>query len=506
MSRSDLSIAESLLQDGGHRPRAIAIADPAEPGASLNPGDLVLGVGVSGTVAVELIQLAAAAAATGVVLRRPPGAAANHLAKQAQSSGIALHWLSDEMSWTDLHRQLVEALSPVPIAVDDELADLAQTIATLTGGLVTIEDTAARVLAYSRSSDEVDDLRRLSILGRSGPAPYLALLREWGIYDRLASSEEVVEIDEHPESGVRRRLAVGVFAGDRQLGTIWVQQGQDDFPPHAKQALLGAARVTASQLVAQRSQTPSRSVATDVGALLDGRSTSVPIEFGRAARKPCAVAVFDVGERSSNRAADRLELDELAGIVTVQAAAYRRDAVVSQLDGRIYLLLPSLEGTASATAVLTEAVAAARRHLHPHTRGALGPLVDSMAGAARSRRGADRALNLGLADRLVTFEAARPALLTRIVSEAVNNDTDLHDPRLTALAADEPELARTLLHYLDTGSDAARVATDLRVHVTTVRYRLRRALEQADLDLTDPDIRLATQLQLRAAGVLHPTR
>jgi len=362
------------------------------------------------------------------------------------------------------------------------------------------------VLAYSRSSDEVDDLRRLSILGRSGPAPYLALLREWGVYDRLASSEEVVEIDEHPESGVRRRLAVGVFAGDRQLGTIWVQQGQDDFPPHAKQALLGAARVTASQLVAQRSQTPSRSVATDVGALLAGRTISVPTEFGRAARKPCAVAVFDLGEHSSNRAAERLELDELAGIVTVQAAAYRRDAVVSQLEGRIYLLLPSLEGTASATAVLTEAVAAARRHLHPRARGAVGPLVDSMAAAARSRRGADRALNLGLADRLVAFEAARPALLTRLVTEAVTNDADLHDPRLTSLVADEPELARTLLHYLDTGSDAARVATDLHVHVTTVRYRLRRALEQAELDLTDPDVRLAAHLQLRAAGVLHPTR
>src|SRR6185437_11122808 len=154
----------------------------------------------------------------------------------------------DSVSWRQLHAALTARLDRSRPA-GDELADLAQTIATLTGGLVTIEDTAARVLAYSRSSDEVDELRRLSILGRSGPAGYLALLREWGVYDRLATPEEVVEIAEHPATGMRRRLAIGVFAGERQLGTIWVQQGSTEFGPHARQALLGAARLTAEQLI-----------------------------------------------------------------------------------------------------------------------------------------------------------------------------------------------------------------------------------------------------------------
>ena len=237
-----------------------------------------------------------------MLLRRRPDRAAERAAveQRAAAERVRLEWLAAGHGWNELHRQLVHRLTPPAIRADDELAELAQTIATLTGGLVTIEDTSARVLAYSRSSDEVDELRRLSILGRSGPAQYLALLREWGVYDRLSSSEEVVEIAEHPESGVRRRLAVGVFAGERQLATIWLQQGSGDFEPHAEQALLGAARITAAQLVSRGRPAGS---GTELAALLgtgpdhrrSAAAPAVPARLGRAARQPCAVAVAELG-------------------------------------------------------------------------------------------------------------------------------------------------------------------------------------------------------------------
>ncbi|MDQ2959290.1 MAG: PucR family transcriptional regulator, partial [Actinomycetota bacterium] len=228
--------------------RTVGLAEHDQPSGQLVEGEIVLGIGLADQSAARLLQAAGEARAAAVILRGPSRSALTELAGRA---GIELHWLPAAVSWRELHQRLSARLSPPAVRGDDELADLAQTIAVLTGGLVTIEDTSARVLAYSRSSDEVDELRRLSILGRSGPPDYLALLREWGVYDRLAGSEEVVEIAEHPGSGVRRRLAVGVFAGDRQLGTIWVQQGSADFGPHAEQALLGAARLTAVQLVSQ---------------------------------------------------------------------------------------------------------------------------------------------------------------------------------------------------------------------------------------------------------------
>jgi DNA-binding PucR family transcriptional regulator len=499
MARSDLSMVDRLLGEPGRRPQQLALADPAEPTAGLIEGAVVLGVGIDGEGASELITAAADACVASVVLRRPTRALTNRLIKQAQSRNLALHWLSDDESWTALHQQLTERLSPPAVDPDDDLADLAQTIATLTGGLVTIEDTDARVLAYSRSSDEVDDLRRLSILGRSGPPEYLALLRTWGVYERLASSEEVVEIDEHPESGVRRRLAVGVFAGDRQLGTIWVQQGQQPFPSHAKQALLGAARVTASQLVPRRGTTRAALRAPDLEALLSGRASAIPSELGRAARKPCTVAVFTLDDAGTNLAARRLALDELASILTVHAAAYRRDALVTLLEDRVYILLPSLDSLGPVLPVLREAATAANRHLEPAVRGAVGPLVESVATAEESRRGADRALSLGRRGHLVSYDEARPELAIRTALGELTESSELLDPQLARLITEEPELADTLLQLLETGSDVARVARTVHVHVTTVRYRIRRATELAALDLDDPDVRLAAHLQLRAA-------
>ena len=72
-----------------------------------------------------------------------------------------------------------------PLAGENDLYGLAQTVAALTGGLVSIEDDRSRLLAYSATDGAADELRMLSILGRAGPADYLRRLRERGVFDRL---------------------------------------------------------------------------------------------------------------------------------------------------------------------------------------------------------------------------------------------------------------------------------------------------------------------------------
>lgn len=142
-----------------------------------------------------------------------------------------------------------------------DLFSLAQTVAVLTNGIVSIEDTSSRVLAYSRSSDsdEVDDLRRLSILGWQGPEPYLSKLREWGVFQHLRTSDTVIAVDPHPELGLRRRLAIGIRTGAQPLGTIWVQEGSRPLAPLAEQALVGAARVAAPSWCAAAGSCPRTS-------------------------------------------------------------------------------------------------------------------------------------------------------------------------------------------------------------------------------------------------------
>ena len=503
----------------------VAVADPQDLRAPLAAGDLVLGIGIDPAGAAELLASARAGGAAAVLLRRPPTAEQAEVERRAAAERVCLEWLEPRPGWNELHRQLLNRLAPPAIRADDELAELAQTIATLTGGLVTIEDTSSRVLAYSRSTDEVDELRRLSILGRSGPTQYLALLREWGVYDRLAASEEVVEIAEHPESGVRRRLAVGVFAGDRQLATIWLQQGSGDFEPHAEQALLGAARITAAQLVS-RGRRPAGS-GTELARLLSPGAgaeagAAVQARLGRVARQPCAVAVAELGPGLRDAARAGAQLDELTAILTVHAAAYRRAALVEQFEGRVYLLLPALDpsgsdraasgrasldrttaGTAasdrvtSATAMLRQAMAAVRRHLDPAARAALGPVVDSVLAAARSRQGAELALRVAATDPVSSFDTARPRLLISAIENCLAQQPDLLDPRISSLIETDPDGAWTLLRYLDAGSDVGRVAAQMHLHPTTVRYRLRRAAQSTGIDLFRGPETFAMHVQLR---------
>ncbi len=76
--------------------------------------------------------------------------------------------------------------------------------------MVSIEDEQSHVLAYSASSDEADELRRLTILGRAGPPEHLEWIGQWGIFDALRAGGDVVRVSERPELGLRPRLAVGI--------------------------------------------------------------------------------------------------------------------------------------------------------------------------------------------------------------------------------------------------------------------------------------------------------
>ena len=106
-----------------------------------------------------------------------------------------------------------EPAAPRPsglFGADTDLYELANSVASLTRGMVSIEDERSRVLAYSASDESADELRMLSILGREGPAGYLRRLREWGVYDRLRRSGDVVAVPPDPALGMRRRLVVSI--------------------------------------------------------------------------------------------------------------------------------------------------------------------------------------------------------------------------------------------------------------------------------------------------------
>jgi DNA-binding PucR family transcriptional regulator len=62
------------------------------------------------------------------------------------------------------------------------------------------------------------------------------------------------------------------------------------------------------------------------------------------------------------------------------------------------------------------------------------------------------------------------------------------------------EYLTTLAAWLDHPADPRTAARLIHVHPNTLRYRMQRLGEVIDVDLADPEVRLALRLQLRSLG------
>jgi DNA-binding PucR family transcriptional regulator len=484
-----------------------AIVDPDDDPAD-QPGRLVLVIGARGREAVRPLRAAARHGAVAVAVKA--GGADEDLRAAAADAGVALLAVRPDARWDHLERLVHAVLHEGEAPADGDLYSLAQTLGRLTGGLVSIEDTASRVLAYSRSdSTAPDELRRLSILGWQGPADYLATLRSWGVFDRLREGEEVVRIDEHPALGIRRRLAAGIHAGRRQLGTVWVQEGDVPLAESAESLLVGTARVAAGHLVRRRAEpAPGARLGRDVVAgLLDGRVAAdlAAAAFGIDAAAPAVVVAF--GVPGADATARDLAAGELTEVVAVHAAAFRRDALVAASTGRVYTVLPGVrprardEVPSAVRSLCAEVAGAAQRRAGARVQAGIGSVVAGLGGVPSSRADADRVLDAAPPD--VDVAAIADLRAEILLDAALARLADLDDPVAAALlehdAAHGSELARSVLALLDALGDVATAARRLTVHPNTLRHRLRRATEVAGVALEDPAARLVLHLHLLRA-------
>ncbi|WP_457031376.1 PucR family transcriptional regulator [Kitasatospora sp. P5_F3] len=497
--------------------RDVAILDPEDP-ATAQPGELVLAIGARGRAALPALRAAGRAKAAAVAVKLDGPGQADALREAATEAGVALLSVRRETRWEHLD-SLARAIIAGPDAPESgeyntgDLFSLAQTVAALTGGIVSIEDTSSRVLAYSRSSDsdEVDDLRRLSILGWQGPEPYLSKLREWGIFQHLRSSDTVIRIDPHPELGIRRRLAIGIRAGAQPLGTIWVQEGARPLAPLADQALVGAARVAAAQLVRRRRELSAdvRLTQTLLTGLLEGSTgpQSLATHLGLELRRPATVLAYAASSPSEG---SDLELTraEVTGLISVHTAARHRSALLAPIDSRVYVLLPELPAGLAMVTVrdwAQEVVVAAREHLGVQLRAAIGSTVDGLAAVPESRAQADRILDAmgrgGVATEVAALIDVQAEVLVSEVLALLQERGGLRDPRLTALSEYDlrhgTRLAESVLAWLDALGEVRVAADALHIHPNTLRYRVRRAEQLTGIDLAQPQQRLLAMLQLR---------
>ena len=402
-----------------------------------------------------------------------------------------------------------------PVAGEHDLYGLAQTVATMTGGLVTIEDEHAQMLAYSASDGLADELRMLSILGREGPADYLRRLREWGVYDRLRRERGAVEVPADDELGWRRRLAVDIRAFsdapgapvEPSLGTVWLQEGSRELDPEAAAVLEGAA-VLAARLI-ERSRSAPTQEALQIQRLLGLRGGGVDVPSLAAALSlppsgPATVVGIAAEVRPDGTWAGVIH--DVAGAVRLHASAYARESLVTTTEQRIYVIIPRARATGLSTWVSTMLDRLSRR-AGLNLRAAVAAPVASLADLGSARAEVDRVLDRPGADQVSTLADSRTSVLLGEMVELVAKQEQLRDPRLQTLLDDDQArggaLVASVERYLDRFGDVRAAAADLHVHPNTLRYRIRRAEHVLGMRLDDPEDRLLLQIQLhcRRRGV-----
>lgn len=484
------------------------------------PGGLVLAVGVSPDDAELLVLMADAAeqhAAAVVVKGRtemPGGAVCT-----AEQDDIALIVVPPQMDWGQLHALMRSAFasagmpteaSPGGVALGDLFA-LANAIAAMVGGAVSIEDPQSRVLAYSSLDVPLDEPRRETILGRRVPRGWIDWLKEQGVFRALWSGADVVRVPGRAimgETPLRPRLAVSVWAGSEILGSIWVSQADDPFTDDDVAALQQSARIAALHLVRHRAGDGlERKMRADLlRAVLEG-SGSVDVLAGQLGFEPKAsycVVAFEL--QTGGDAEVALQQERTLQLIGLYNEAMRHRAVTAVVGQQIYTLIPLDEGgpLGGVRRLVDSVVERGRTVLSMPLTVGIGSAVDHLRDAPRSREHADQVLRVLAGETngqaVATIDDVRSQALLLEFRDLVENRPQFLEGKLQILIEHDEEKSSdyvaTLHAYLRHFGDVPTAADALSVHANTFRYRLRRLCEVADLDLDDPDQRLVIEIQL----------
>ncbi|MEV7012071.1 helix-turn-helix domain-containing protein [Streptosporangium sp. NPDC051022] len=461
----------------------------AEPGVPFSPGDLLLGVGVTAEEQQALLDRASARPSTTSSAASPTGSAPSHVGAtfgEPLAAGVALKGpitpslvappgvavveVPAEVSWTRLLWLLRDLVGLISESGGDTLASLADDVAEVLDGPVTIEDTSGQVLAYSARQEPTDAGRISSIVGRRIPQDALARLRTKGVYRRLTREKDPIYVPSGP-GGRLPRLVVPVRYGTELLGAIWtIVPGP--VPPSRIAALGPTLAAVALQLLRLRAHGDAarRLLSDRLRTLLTGGTADlVPPDPCRVAAVRPADGLGDLLRRHGWRTPYLTSID---GVTYVLAAGHG-DA----LTPGSWTWLRWVAGEAKLTVAAGTAVSGA---------------------AGRSRAQAAELLDLVSDGQITTYEEAWPRLVVKRAA-AVPADLLLGGPLPILVAHDAAHgtaYVETLRAWLWEQGNPTAASARLHVHPNTFRYRMRRLLETAPCDLGSAEVRLALTLQL----------
>jgi hypothetical protein len=476
---------------------------------NIEAGDLVLAVGITG--AAELSQVLDVAAQTGagaVITKRPDHP--DWLRGEAQLREVTVLCLPPGMAWDRVHGALSAALATSSSLTGSrygvlagDLFALADAAAAALGGPVEIDDSALQPLAYSNVDDELDDLRRTSILTRHPPADCLDWLRRSGLLRQLRSAQLPVRIN---PTGSKPRLAMPIRAGLDLLGYLWLAEGSTPIDRADHTVLVDVARVASGLMVRLRTVNTEQRLPGDLlRSALDGGGFADVLggRFPGEGNGPFRLLSFRLSDASTRPTHQQPMLLQNLVALRAESAGY---AVITTTSGdQVYALLLDASDTSTARieAMAHSVVTRAASQLRTRLVAAVGNPCRDLSTLHVARLEVDRLTTMiaksgppvGTAEKLHSravlaelreLVADRPHLL----SGPIDMLRELDESKGT-------EYLVTLRAYFEAQFDLSEAASRLCVHRNTVRYRIGRLQELCNTNLSHPVERLVLELQLR---------
>ncbi|MDP9101417.1 MAG: helix-turn-helix domain-containing protein [Actinomycetota bacterium] len=478
---------------------AVSVSDPVHP-VPMAAETLLVGVGHALSECAALQDQAEQAGVPAVLVK-------GDSLPEARESGPAVVVIDPSADWGHviaLARLSVSAAPVMGAQQHDSLFALADALAGLCGGSVVVHDPAWQLIAYS-GGDAPDAVRTETLLGRRAPRGALDRLRQAGVVDRLLKGE-LVHLASGEIEGMTERYAAAVLVSGQLFGTIWVTPSSGLDENEALGGLRRAVDVAALALLRVASIASAQSPERDLpfAALLSGVHTErlvaerlksgVDGGFVLAGLKPLTT---DATERAG-------VARRLVTLSRSYAEAYRVPALVAAVHDTAFLLFPcaSPNERPAALRVLTDLHGRLQRSA-PH-RAMISSTFAHLTEVVAMRSLVEELLELserrgwsGLTDSETVQASWRLAQFREV---ALAHPALLEGPGMRLIEHDRTHgggLLATLRAYFAAVGDVKAAASAMGLHYNTVRYRLRRASEVADINLDDPDERLLTELQVR---------
>jgi hypothetical protein len=400
----------------------------------------------------------------------------------------------------------------------DGLQNAVDDLAARLGRSVCVEEPGFRPLAASAHYGVVDEVRVASLLSRCTDPE---LIRYFG-GSRIDAATAPIRIGANPGLGLLPRLVVPIRQHGRLLGHIWLIDAE---PPvdaaEMSHVMKGAAHI--GQLLWRRQQVVDRAIAEESALLL------VVLNADVSRRRRSALEQLLL----------RRELSPDAAVVVVTASCVRLRGVVGDgsdgVDEAIQLLLADTRQAMGADALMGAAVDGRLVALVPgpidgaRTHHRLARTLRASAARAGVELGGIGIGGLASGAQNVLESLEQASYAARIAERlperrgvaawedlgllrmfaTVSWDAcgiDLLQPGMSRLLDSGREsIAATLLTYLDCGGSAQAAATALKIHRTTLYYRLNRARDLLGTDFDGGEARLGVHAGLvlaRLAGLL----